>query len=221
MGNFTFSEILTIVIVILIIFGPDRLPELSRKAGALVARARRSFAALRAEFTEEYRDAIGPIVEARDELRATGRELRGDLDAVRSDVEKARSETARAAGSVVPGSDGEERSAEEPEQERDTVVAGDGGAEPVTETPADETQLRRPSTLPPMDEPQSPSSSEELVQRAKEAAIAGGDDDPGEPGEDAPPTSLRSVGASEVVAEPAPDAAPGDPEEAGDAEEIA
>lgn len=41
MGNLGFSEILVILFVALVVFGPDRLPELARQAGKAIARFRK------------------------------------------------------------------------------------------------------------------------------------------------------------------------------------
>ncbi len=89
MANFTFSEILTIVIVILIVFGPNRLPELARKTGALLAKARVAVAAMRDEFTTEYREVVEPMQEVRDEIKAAGRDLRQDVTKIGDDVKAA------------------------------------------------------------------------------------------------------------------------------------
>lgn len=40
MGNLGFAEVLVVVVVALIVFGPERLPELARNAAKLVARFR-------------------------------------------------------------------------------------------------------------------------------------------------------------------------------------
>ena len=40
MGSLGFGEILVIVFVALIVFGPQRLPEITKKAGQMVAKAR-------------------------------------------------------------------------------------------------------------------------------------------------------------------------------------
>lgn len=95
MANFTFGEILTIVVVILIVFGPKRLPEMARKAGAFVSKARAAALAMRDEFTTEYRDAIEPLQEAREEIRATGRELKSDATSIQADLKAVGDETRR------------------------------------------------------------------------------------------------------------------------------
>ncbi len=104
MGNFTLSEILTIVLVILIIFGPNRLPEMARKTGQWVAKARSAAHAIRDEFTAEYQDVVEPMTQVRDELRATRDELRGDVKEIGDDLTSAADATRDAAREVTEGS---------------------------------------------------------------------------------------------------------------------
>jgi len=126
MGNFTFSEIMTIILVILIVFGPNRLPELARRTGEWLATARRAAATLREEFLTEYGEAIEPLKQARDEIRATGEELRGDLRAIGDDL-KAAGDDVKAAGAEVATPD----PAEEPSAEGSSAGEGDGAPTPA------------------------------------------------------------------------------------------
>lgn len=82
-------EIATLALLALLIFGPDRLPSMARKAGRQVAslrrEARQTLDDLRktAELEELQRE-VGV-----DELRETARELRGEADRARRDVDQA------------------------------------------------------------------------------------------------------------------------------------
>lgn len=70
-----FQEILVIAVVALLVFGPDRLPEVARTAGRVIAR-------LRSETQRnlnEFRQAA-EIEELERELRSLQRELRGTRD---------------------------------------------------------------------------------------------------------------------------------------------
>jgi len=87
MGSFTFSEILTILIVILIVFGPKRLPELARRAGELVAKTRDATRSVTQTLEREYGDQAQPF-----------RDLKEHVDGVRDDV---RNVTASMMGSDV------------------------------------------------------------------------------------------------------------------------
>jgi sec-independent protein translocase protein TatB len=126
MGNFTFSEIMTIVLVILIVFGPNRLPELARKTGEWLATARRAATTLREEFLTEYGEAIEPLKQARDEIRSTGEELRGDLKGIGDDLKAARDDV-KAAGAEVVAPD----PAKEPSAEGSNAGDGDGAPAPT------------------------------------------------------------------------------------------
>ena len=71
LGSIGFGELLFIGVVVLIIFGPQRLPEIARRAGDLLAKAR---AATR-EFTDsldaEYEGATAPLRDLKQEYDAT------------------------------------------------------------------------------------------------------------------------------------------------------
>jgi sec-independent protein translocase protein TatB len=77
MGSLSFAEIVTIVVVILIIFGPDRLPEFARKVGGLLAQARNVTSQFREDVAREWGDAADPILAAKQ-----------DLDGIKSDLKQ-------------------------------------------------------------------------------------------------------------------------------------
>lgn len=70
------AEILTIAVVALLVFGPKRLPEITRKAGKVLRDIRKATDELRTGLESEYKDtldpikeALGPIKDARDSIR--------------------------------------------------------------------------------------------------------------------------------------------------------
>ena len=71
--NINFSEILVILGVTLLLFGPDKLPEIARQLGKLAADARRATNSIRREF---YNSVYQPAEEVRRELLAPGEALR-------------------------------------------------------------------------------------------------------------------------------------------------
>jgi sec-independent protein translocase protein TatB len=77
--NLTISEIVTIAVVILIVFGPHRLPEMAKRAGELVGRLRDAAASLRSELTSEYEDVARPFKDIESELRAAKADLEGSV----------------------------------------------------------------------------------------------------------------------------------------------
>lgn len=92
MPNFTLSEILTIMLVILVIFGPQRLPEMARKAGGLVRKARTMATDLRREFEGEFSDVAEPLKEIRRELKGVQQDMGSSLGSLSEEVAKAKAE---------------------------------------------------------------------------------------------------------------------------------
>lgn len=89
MGNLGFQELLLLAVVALIVFGPERLPELARQAGKLVARFRsetsRGLAELKqaADLGDLDRELRSLSQEVRDVRASVGRALTAEPAAVR------------------------------------------------------------------------------------------------------------------------------------------
>jgi sec-independent protein translocase protein TatB len=75
MGSVGFGEIALIAIVALLVFGPDRLPELSRKAGELLTKAREMTRSFTDSLDSEFDEATSPIRTLESEFHATKDEL--------------------------------------------------------------------------------------------------------------------------------------------------
>jgi TatA/E family protein of Tat protein translocase len=75
MGSISFGEILTILLVILIIFGPSRLPEMARKVGEAIAWSRRALRQFTDEIQSEYGEDTQPFVDIKTELDAARQDL--------------------------------------------------------------------------------------------------------------------------------------------------
>lgn len=75
-ANLTLSEIVTIAVVILIVFGPHRLPEMARKAGEIVGKLRDAAGTLRTEFSREFEDVAKPLQDIEADLRAAKDDLK-------------------------------------------------------------------------------------------------------------------------------------------------
>ena len=82
MGSLTFSEIVTIALVILIVFGPNRLPELSRKIGQLLAWGRKSMQDFTNQINAEFGDQTQPLADLRKDVEGIRADLKGAVDAV-------------------------------------------------------------------------------------------------------------------------------------------
>lgn len=92
MPNFTISEILTIMLVILVVFGPQRLPEMAQKAGQLVRRARSLVDDLRSEFGSEWDEVAQPLKDVRQEMMGVKSEVESSMTSLSDDVAKAKAE---------------------------------------------------------------------------------------------------------------------------------
>jgi len=65
------AELLTIAVVVLVVFGPRRLPEIARTFGKALREMRRTADELKSGIEEEYGQALGPLDEARREIKAS------------------------------------------------------------------------------------------------------------------------------------------------------
>ncbi|MCX7939958.1 MAG: twin-arginine translocase TatA/TatE family subunit [Anaerolineae bacterium] len=97
-------EVLLIGLLILIVFGPERLPEFARGLGRALRRLREAYVAL----TYEFRDDLRPVVA---ELQQVTQELQAEVQAIRqaADLRPLLNEQAEAisqAASLAPPSNG-------------------------------------------------------------------------------------------------------------------
>jgi TatA/E family protein of Tat protein translocase len=77
MGSLSFSEIVVIVLVILIVFGPNRLPDLARKAGELMNKVRNASSSMTDALGVDYEETVEPFLSAK-----------RDLDSIKEDLTK-------------------------------------------------------------------------------------------------------------------------------------
>ncbi|MEE8331538.1 MAG: twin-arginine translocase TatA/TatE family subunit [Acidimicrobiia bacterium] len=75
MFSFSPSELLTIGLVALIVFGPRRLPEIARRAGQIVSYLRSAADEIRSELGDDVESIAKPFREAATDLSAAGKEL--------------------------------------------------------------------------------------------------------------------------------------------------
>ncbi len=75
MGSVGFGEIALIAIVALLVFGPERLPEISRKAGELLTKARVATRSFTDALDGEFDEATSPIRSLQTEFQKTKNEL--------------------------------------------------------------------------------------------------------------------------------------------------
>lgn len=138
-NSLSFSELLTILLVMVIVFGPNRLPEMARRLGEWTSKARQSLDTLRTEIGTEYKDVIDPLRDARDDIRGLRKELGDSARAVVADLNETASDAQKAMGT-----DKRRLTAEDIARGR---AAGPTPASPGAGSPADS------SETPPPDEP--------------------------------------------------------------------
>lgn len=65
------AEIVTIAVVVLLVFGPQRLPEITRKVGKVVREITNAANELKAGIEREFDDANEPLKDVRRQLGST------------------------------------------------------------------------------------------------------------------------------------------------------
>ena len=98
MFDIGFWEISLIMVVLLLVVGPERLPKLARTAGIYVGKARRMVAEVKAEVNRELRaqelketlgaKSIEELKGTADELRSIGSDLKSDVQSFGTDLKE-------------------------------------------------------------------------------------------------------------------------------------
>jgi len=76
MGSLGTGEILVIAVVALIVFGPKRLPELARKAGEMLTKAREATKSVTSALDNEYDGITAPLQDLKNEYDSTVKGLK-------------------------------------------------------------------------------------------------------------------------------------------------
>ncbi len=87
----SFTELVTILLIALVVFGPQRLPEMARRAGRWMAEVRRTVQELRRGIDREVQELNAPL-----------REVKKELDDVAADIEKTKGELRQSVEWVGP-----------------------------------------------------------------------------------------------------------------------
>jgi sec-independent protein translocase protein TatB len=93
MGSLSFSEIVVIVLVILIVFGPNRMPDLARKAGELMNKVRDASSTMTDSLGADYEETVEPLLNAK-----------RDFDGIKEDL--ARTMTTFGQAAKIPDGNG-------------------------------------------------------------------------------------------------------------------
>ena len=78
-------ELLLILVIALVVFGPERLPEIGRSIGKAV----RDFRQMSAGFTSEWQEMSKELEEVASEVQRGVKEVEADLGELESDIKKA------------------------------------------------------------------------------------------------------------------------------------
>jgi TatA/E family protein of Tat protein translocase len=138
MGSFSFGEILTILVIILIVFGPNRLPEFARKVGELIAWSRKSIR----EFTESVEGELGDGMQPLSDLKR-------EFDGARNDL----------TGAINTIGTGSTSSTRKPPTDDDADTEAPATEAPATETPATEAPATEAPATKPADTGQADSAT--------------------------------------------------------------
>lgn len=98
MFDIGFLELLVIGVVLLLVMGPERLPEVAKQAAFMIRKARQGLFRLRSEMQDEIQgtpfadleDAKREIADLKNDLRQFGRDLAESADSTEYDSESAR-----------------------------------------------------------------------------------------------------------------------------------
>ena len=136
MGSISFTEILVIAVVALIVFGPKRLPELARRAGELVAKAKEASSAVTDALGQDFSDVAEPLKGIKDDVAGIKKDLTksvssiGELDD--ASTRKTKGEDGGAAQSdVVAKADGEDGNGKQVEPQDGSGDDPEDGTEPI------------------------------------------------------------------------------------------
>jgi len=134
MGSLSFSEIVVIVLVILIVFGPNRLPDLARKAGEFMSKVKNASSSMTDALGVDYEETVEPFLSAK-----------RDFDSIKEDLTKTVTTFGQSAtipdGTVVSEppkqASGEVASSVEPDATGQESGLAAGGADAPTPAEAD------------------------------------------------------------------------------------
>ncbi len=144
MFDIGFPELFLVALVMLVVLGPERLPETLRTAGLWLGRLRRSFASVKAEIEKEvgmddikrqlHNEAI------MDEMKRLEAQVKGEADAARAETEAALDQAAQT--DPDPMADEPPASAPDAEATAEVTTAADETPAPTladsTESPVHE-----------------------------------------------------------------------------------
>lgn len=144
-----FPELLLVTLVILLVFGPERLPEVLRTLGGWIGQARRSFTSLKTEIEREIgadeirRDLhnariLEEAAKVRDEIKHAGADLRAtqeEVDALMRKRMAALQAEDQAVSDAMPQADDQPGAIDAPAVEASRGEHGETGERDTDESP--------------------------------------------------------------------------------------
>lgn len=94
MFDISAPELITILIIALIVFGPQRLPDLARRLAKWTSEFRRAAREVRTGLEEEVKALKDPIDEIKADIENPLKALKEPIDEIRADIENPLRETA-------------------------------------------------------------------------------------------------------------------------------
>lgn len=145
MFNVSFSELLMIGVIALIVIGPERLPKVARTIGHLVGRAQRYVSDVKSDIQREMdMDDIGSLKgQLEDAARSIKETVQNAGDELRKPVDEAQAALKNAGESLKETS----------ESLKASVVGTDSPAEPVQDALAEPTPVVEPAPQPQASKP--------------------------------------------------------------------
>ncbi len=144
MFDIGFAELLIIGVVMLLVIGPERLPETIRTGSAWLARLRRGFNEIKQEVKQELHND-----EIMRELREAGEQIKKDTDAVTRDLSATGESIRKEAGQLTSGLVGDTSSI--PAGGTSSIPAGDTSSvqlDDAASAPAGDVSPAQPGATP-------------------------------------------------------------------------
>ncbi|POZ63973.1 Sec-independent protein translocase protein TatB [Chromobacterium alticapitis] len=148
MLDISFGEFVLIGVVALVVLGPERLPAVARTVGALLARAQRFVATVKADI--QHQANLQGLDDIRQDLQDAAHSFRGQLEAEVQQVRDAIDQNAAEARALA-------EQAAEPFHEAERTIHGGSAPEAEAQVPGETTDPvspEAPAETPPRDENQ-------------------------------------------------------------------
>lgn len=182
MFNINPLEILVITLIFLMLFGPEKLPEIAMQVGKFIRELREASSAATAEITRELHRAAADNQDVAGDIRSIGdqarRFLQSTSDAVHNTVTQAYQETGAAVGAATAAAVpwGADATPGSPASERPDAPAGDASDAPAGQPDATATEARSAGASPADEDPEVEAILADVRRQARAAGADEGSD---------------------------------------------